>query len=258
MILLVQLTQESVICGLEVLESLLTLANLRGIKGKRIGAWIWGLLGRCREVGQMGSEEVGVLRNLGKQAIWLLRRISAGEVIGGAADEPEAEVGVEAKEDSEGDEEEEGLQDDEDFPDAVDANNGYSPYIDPIATAVLDQDRKTDTDPADTMSDDDLSKVKQRILDSLGDNQAQTGSAEIKPSNQDGTPNPTPTQPMTEAQVDGEGSLARRADETATMRATLDMLVTVVGTLYGQRDLLSGRLVWEERQQQSGAEGGRG
>ena len=65
MVLLTQLTQEGVVCGLGALSSLLTLARLRGAKGKNIGAWGWGLLGRCREVGQMGSEDVGVVRNLG-------------------------------------------------------------------------------------------------------------------------------------------------------------------------------------------------
>lgn len=250
MILLAQLTQESIIYGLEVLESLLTLANLRGIRGKRIGAWIWGLLGRCREVGQMGSEEVGVLRKLGKQAVWLLRRISAGEVIDGAVDEPEAETGADDEKDSEGDEEEKGLQDDEEFPDAVDADNGCTPQIDPFPPAVLGQDGQKDTDPAATMSDVELSKVKQRILDSLDNDQAQVDSTETNRSNQDGTPDPTPTQPITEGEVevDGEGSLARKVDEKATMHATLDMLVTIVGELYGQRDLLSGRLVWEEMQ----------
>ena len=257
MILLVQLTQESIICGLEVLESLLTLANLRGTNGKRIGAWIWGLLGRCREVGQMGSEEVGVLRNLGKQAVWLLRRISAGEVIEGAADEPEPEVGIEDEEDGEGDDEGQGLQDDEDFPDAVDANSDRSLSIDPITTAVLGQDRKKDVDPAAAMSDVDLLKAKQRILDSLGNNQAQIGSIETNPRNKDGTPNPRPTPPITKMEVDGEENLARRADEKVTVHATLNMLVTIVGEMYGQRDLLSGRLVWDEMQPQFGAEEGR-
>ena len=201
----------------------------------------------------MGSEEVGVLRNLGKQAVWLLRRISAGEVVDGAADEPEAELGAEEEEDSEGDEEEEKVQDDEDIPDAVDANNSSSACIDPSTTAVSGQDRNEDTDPAATMPDAALSKAKQRILDSLANNQAQPGSTETDASNEDAAPNPMPTQPVAEMmESDGEGNLARRADEKATMLATLDMLVTIVGELYGQRDLLSGRLVWE---QQSGAEG---
>ena len=205
----------------------------------------------------MGSEEVGVLRNLGKQAVWLLRRISAGEVIDGAVDEPEAEMGAENEEDSEGDDEREGLQNDEDIPDAVDAKNDRSLSIDLITTAVLGQDRQKDIDAAAAMSDHDLSKAKQRVLDSLGNSQAQMSSSKTNPNDEDGAPNPMPTQPVTEMELDGEGNLARRADEKVTMHATLNMLVTIVGELYGQRDLLSGRLVWDEMQQQFGAEEGR-
>ena len=36
---------------------------------RRIGAWAWGLLGRCRDVGELGSEEVGELRVFGRKAL---------------------------------------------------------------------------------------------------------------------------------------------------------------------------------------------
>lgn len=48
--------------GLEVLETVLSTANLQ--RHKNIKLWDWGLLARCNEVGQMSSEEVGVLRDL--------------------------------------------------------------------------------------------------------------------------------------------------------------------------------------------------
>lgn len=237
MVLLAQLTQESVICGLEVLGSLLTLANLKGKKGKNIGAWIWGLLGRCREVGQMGSEEVGVLRDLGKQSVWLLRRISAGEIFGGALDEPEVDAGEDDEE--EGEEEEEGAEDGADFLDAADVDDGHTPDIDPITTAALGNGDNSDAD---------LAKAKQRILSSLGTDQAQTSSTDTNASNEDGIESPRRTHPVTGPGVDGEGGLEERADEKAMIHATLDMLVTIIGEFYGQRDLLDGRLLWDEMQ----------
>lgn len=317
MVLLAQLTQESVICGLEVLEFLLTFANRRGKKGKNIGAWTWGLLGRCREVGQMGSEEVGVLRNLGKQAVCLLRRINEGGFIGEAVDEPEMDAGEEDDEEGEG--KEERVEDGADFLDAVDADDGFSPYIDPITTAAEGHDGNSEAHPVATISDADLAKAKQHILDSLGPNQAQNDSTETKASNKndrqsptltypaselevddittaalshDGNseappiatmsdadfpkakqhisnslgPNqtqtdflgtnasnkddiqtPTPTYPVTELGID-DGGLDEKTDEKATIHATLDMLVTIIGELYGQRDLLDGRLLWDEMQ----------
>lgn len=246
MVLLAQLTQESVICGLAVLEPLLTLARLRVKEGKIIGAWAWGLLGRCREVGQMGSEEVGVLRNLGKKALWLLRRISAGEVIGGVVDEPDVDTGEEDEDEGEGEGEEEGVGNGADPLDTEDADDGYSPDIDPIATAALDHSGNSEDHPIATMSDSDLAKAKQRILNSLGTDQAQVDFTETNACHEDGIQNPGPTYPVPELEVDGEGVLKEMADEKAMIYATLDMLVTIIGEFYGQRDLLDGRLLWDE------------
>ena len=251
MVLLAQLTQESVICGLDVLEPLLTLANLRGRKGKNVGAWTWGLLGRCREVGQMGSEEVGVLRKLGKRSVWLLRRITAGDDMGEAVDEPD--VNAEEEDEEEGEEEErEGeeaiVEDGADFVDAEDADDGYSSYIDPVTTAVLSHDTNGEAHAVATMSDADLTNVKQHIVTSLGTNQAQTDSTETNASNQDAIQHPTPNYPVTEQKAEREEDLTERVDEKATIHATLDMLVTIIGEFYGQRDLLNGRLLWDEMQ----------
>lgn len=244
MVLLAQLTQESVICGLEVLGSLLTLANLKGKKGKNIGAWIWGLLGRCREVGQMGSEEVGVLRDLGKQSVWLLRRISAGEIIGGAPDEPEADAGEDNEEEEE--EEEEEAEAGADFQDVADVDDGYTPGIDPVTTAGLGNADNSRAHPIATISDTDLAKAKQRILNSLSTDQAQTYSTDANASSEDGIHSPTRTHPIKGLEADSEGGSEDEADEKATIHATLDMLVTIIGEFYGQRDLLDGRLLWDE------------
>lgn len=249
MVLLAQLTQESVICGLEVLESLLTSANLRGKHGKNIGAWSWSLLGRCREVGHMSSEEVGVLRKLGKQAVWLLRKIRTGVVIDGATDEPNVDAGEEYEdEDEEGEGEEERAEDDADFLDAVDADDGCSPHIDPITTATVAHDGKSEAHPTATISDADLAKAKQRILESLGTDPAETDSPETNARNEAGIQSPTQTHTVTELEVDGEEGLKDGADEEAMLHATLDMLVTIIGEFYGQRDLLDGRLLWDEMQ----------
>ena len=254
MAVLARLTQESVIWGLEVLESLLALANLRGKKGKHVEAWTWGLLGKCREVGQMGSEEVGVVRKLGKRAVWLLRRIRAGDVTGGTIDELDVNT-----EEEEGEEEDDGDRELEDeklqggadptYPD--DADDGHSSNIDPITTAELGNNGNNGNSEARslvTSSDADLEKAKQHILNSLGTDQAHTASAEANASNNDGTKSPTLNLKVTELEVDVEGSLKGKADEKEGLHATLDILVTIIGEFYGQRDLLDGRLLWDEMQ----------
>jgi regulator of vacuolar morphogenesis len=48
---------------------------------RRVGAWAWALLGKCREVGQLTTEEVGVIRNLGKRATTILCKVQETETI---------------------------------------------------------------------------------------------------------------------------------------------------------------------------------
>ena len=48
--------------------------------------------------------------------------------------------------------------------------------------------------------------------------------------------------------VEAEGGLKESSDEKAEILATLDILVTIIGEFYGQRDLLDGRLLWDEMQ----------
>ena len=69
MLLLSDLSQEAILIGLEALEALLGRESMGGTEGRRIGAWAWGLLGRCRGPEEMVSEEVGVVRGVGKAAV---------------------------------------------------------------------------------------------------------------------------------------------------------------------------------------------
>ena len=200
----------------------------------------------------MSSEEVGVLRKLGKQAVWLLRKIRTGVVIDGATDEPNVDAGEEDEEEGDLEEEDEGegekerVEEGADFLDAVDADNGYSPHIDPITTATLAYDGNSEAHPIATISDADLAKAKQRILNSLGTDQAETASPETNARNEAGVQSPAQTHTVTELEVDGEECLKDGADEKAMLHATLDMVVTIIGEFYGQRDLLDGRLLWDE------------
>lgn len=165
MLLLNQLAHADVVAGLAVLETLLSAANLH--KRKHMGAWAWGLLAQCREVGQMGSEEVGVLRDLGKKARGILRAIMAGIA-------------------------EDGLEDDDD---EADRSEAEADDAEPVLSIP-------------NPSSDPLAAARQRLLDSL------------TPSSRDAS------------------------DETTL--ATLDMIVTIVGEFYRQRDLLDGRILWGE------------
>lgn len=258
MLLLDQLRQTDVVSGLAVLETLLTSANLH--KRKNIGAWIWGLLAKCREVGQMGSEEVGILRDLGKKARGIIRGIMAGI---------ENEVGLEEEDDE------------EDFGDRREGedDNGHGEYGDPrsngIATLEVEESPSgeslrfventqlldhnganssnefTELPTLSPQSFDHLAAARQRLLDSL--NPSSSDRYESEPSaaqevSHHGLEEQAQQHKLDEADRE-VNKIETKDDETDLMiHATLDMIITIVGEFYGQRDLLDGRLLWDEMQ----------
>lgn len=247
MALLGLLAQDTVVRALEVLEDVLTAVNLRGPSGKNVGAWAWGLLGRCRAVGMMGSEEVGVLRKVGKKAVWLLRRIAAGEVV-----EDEVVVGEDAEEES-GDEDEAGERENgETVHDDEGGNlvNASSPVV--VVPVAEGRAPHLPSVPREEDSSTALAEARQRMLASLNP------MDEVQPVTEDpGLSNGSiekqqHTKPGTAAEVNAETGPNVQTEQSGVLgdkesiHATLDMIVTIVGECYGQRDLLDGRLLWDE------------
>lgn len=234
---LASLPQDQVIYGLEILESMLTLGNLHGTKGRNIGAWAWGLLGRCRGVEEMCSEEVGVVRGLGKRAAWILRRMAAGE---------ELSVEEEVQEEEDGDGEEDDGQKgplEEGEEGRKDCDGGEGPFDD------AEEDRVANGGGAYTLDDEEedsaLAEARKRIiasLDSAEPTEPPLASKAVQDQPEEGN------EASIMSQVDAMASGPAKAEENDldSVHATLDMIITIVGKFYGQRDLLEGRLLWEE------------
>ena len=248
-ILLGQLPQESVLQGLQILESSLASGDMAA--KKFLGPWAWGLLARCREAGQMASEEIGVLRDLGKRAVWLLRGLRAGtdyltqeqgQDVSGSSDIGPDDRGEETeshvRDSPRRDQEHEGL---ETTPSNPPADNTFAEaeaiQIPKPIPAIANQPD----------GDDPLAAAKASLLSSLA------------PRAQATTPSPSLAQAPTQLSItnghsaSSETTSAGGQPETDEPRgqalrlyATLDMIITIVGEFYGQRDLLEGRLVWGE------------
>lgn len=158
---------------------------------RRIGAWAWGLLGKCREVGQLATEEVGAIRELGKRVGTILAKIKEAE---GAQDPGEDEdvdlSDLETGEGGDGLEEESEVQD-------------------------------TTTEEVETVEDEsaELEAAKARLQAQLDGNLDSELSA-------------------------GDSGVATVEDVAKQVRIMLDMIITVVGEYFGQRDLLDSREVW--------------
>ncbi|KAL8748322.1 MAG: hypothetical protein Q9184_007395 [Pyrenodesmia sp. 2 TL-2023] len=245
--LLSHLAQEATINGISALERFLDWRMLE--RGYYLGAWAWGLLARCRGVGMMGSEEVGVLRDLGKKARGMIRGMRAG-------------LGLleEAEKRDEG-EEGEGVGDgdgDDSRPEGNDVKDA----------PVVEDDVVFLENPLDGAGEDDVAVAKHRLLATL---QQDTPSEPPDPLSQptpknespgpphtkDAGPAPAPaasasTPPTGEVSSDpvvvAPTAIPGENEEiplTNRISATLDMIVTIVGEEYGQRDLLHGRMIWE-------------
>ncbi|KAL6713659.1 hypothetical protein ACLMJK_009124 [Lecanora helva] len=286
--LLAQIPQETVVTSLVVLEDILTVSNLRSLRGRNIGAWAWGLLARCRDLGTMQSEEVGILRSLGKKAVWLLRRIAAGEVVGDGDDGGEREAESDDEDDEEGEEEEEEKEEQEeeeedtgsgevdDFAATGEATGNEIPEesIDEKEAEATENENNINIAPKDSELDlddshiadsndvagskpspqnrqeDPLPEAQQRALATLHNLDTNTKDEQtISPIYTSQHQKATPAPPLTgEQQQNAEPSKIAESPplDKDSIRATLDMIVTIVGEFYGQRDLLDGRLVWDE------------
>lgn len=167
---------------------------------RRIGAWAWGLLGKCREVGQLGTEEVGEIRDLGKRAVKILQKLKEDEESKWAMRDGESSS-----------------EDEEPTSDKGDPGNTADASGNPDVAA------------------EELEEAKTRLQARLqgGDQGAVTEADAPGASNTD-------TENKAETQAEPKTSnLARQT------HAMLDMIITVVGEFYGQRDLLQERETWE-------------
>lgn len=183
---------------------------------RRVGAWAWGLLGRCRDVGELGSEEVGELRVFGRKALSLLKKMDRNKTLSAdgvstvesdledkesSDDEDEIMATVESMESAEGQEIEE-LE-------AAKIRLQSRFFGEETAAEEAERGRRNTSSPLETTTMDD---------------ELETTS----------TPEITRTKSLPTIAVTGEEQ----------SHILLDMIITVVGEFYGQRDLLQERHIW--------------
>jgi len=162
---------------------------------RRLGAWAWSLLGKCREIGELSTEEVGEIRDIGKRAAKILEKVREAE---------DVEVEAEEEADEESNVEENGQDEPEE------------PIISETETKAEISETPDMAMPDDANQRDELAAAKERLQARLQDN-SQHGMSD-------------------DASDDTE--------LVTQTRAMLDMIITVVGEFFGQRDLLEAREIW--------------
>jgi len=178
-----------------------------GPDGRGLGAWAWALLGRLGERGTLSSEEIAVVRGLGKRAVEIIRTWESTS--------DQSEDWLEDVGDSE-EQEEDDAEWAEDILDEGEGNTSSEDGADEEeATAVIQTQPIADTDvvsaPAVTLEAAQASLLKR-------------------------LPSLTPS----------ANTFTTDDDVKHAAFATLNAIITIVGHCYGQRDLLEARnLLWE-------------
>ncbi|KAF2397316.1 hypothetical protein EJ06DRAFT_558896 [Trichodelitschia bisporula] len=224
--------------------------------GRPVSQWVWGLLARMEDVGCLGSEEVAVVRELAKAADW----VRHGFAVGKPGVKEDEVVEDEAVEDDAV--EEEAMEEKETETELIVEDEPNVPV------AVVEGERRPDPvyDHRNTSSPiseegpqhgaETLEAAKARLLGNLSSSSQNKGNG---PGDSEAGTEEYEPEPWTNGDLGAQTAAAGTStgdidddtddDDTSTMpnrntRATIDMILLVVGVMYGQRDLLPGWGVW--------------
>ncbi|KAI1844618.1 hypothetical protein JX265_001605 [Neoarthrinium moseri] len=228
---------------------------------ERTSRWMWALLARLPEKGELDYQEIGCIRELGKRAIMFMLSLAEAEVLreqygvgGSGGSEDDAEL------DADGGIDEEFEQDDIEEAEALDLSQ--TPQV-PEGKARLERPVTTEDFSAPRKANDDISTRAPQAVNQLASPQSDV-AMEIESDEEDGEVSTEPkvqSEPAADieavkarllAQLDdidvptGEEAPTSPDDDEASralvnVRATLNMILTIAGEFYGQRDLLEFR-----------------
>lgn len=243
---------------------------------ERTSRWIWALLARLPEKGELDYQEIGWVRELGKRAVMFMLSLAEADCLqeqfgvgGNAASEDDGEVEVEqgaAEEASQNEDDEDGLppaHGKEVAGDATPNENNTKPWERAIETKKVelqmsdgmqvagsvpspqsgvemeidsdgDQGKVSTTTQTQEESAADIEAAKARLLAQLDTQDEEQPDPSECNSNIASSTLPAPGETSTDL-----NDKATRAN--ANLRATLNIILTVAGEFYGQRDLLEFR-----------------
>ena len=261
-----RMEQRHVLQAVTRVEDLLTKKHLLdGQKGRNLGAWCWSLLGRCKDANEMISEEVGTVRGLARRAAGVLRdwRGRAGERSNGMIKQDSDE------EEDTTDEEARGLAEDGQLAEKADEVRGTDEHLDSHLSGTSQSDplhlEDAPSSPFQTIAPEGdpavLELARQKLMEQLSPNTSERRNGIADPLNADPS-NPSYTQahvyPNGEDGDEGEIVSGDESEDDYEVNelapdpqiaalATLDMIITIVGEFWGQKDLLVQREIWGER-----------
>jgi hypothetical protein len=202
-----------------------------------ISTWVWSLLARLPERGELTSEEIGVVRELGKKAVLVGMGLQKAQLWEEGIQEVEATYGNDVQEEELLDY----VNDDEIVLDHVEDGNTEEGDVPTTSTIRSDNISSQDIAGSDTFETalptqdsteaGSLASIKARLLERL--------------HNQENEVNLEPEIPDLEPVSAQEDSVSQDTSKWNT-KATVDIILTVAGEVYGQRDLLEFRGSWSQ------------
>ncbi|RKU45535.1 hypothetical protein DL546_004463 [Coniochaeta pulveracea] len=255
---------------------------------ERTSRWIWALLARLPDRGELDSVDIGWVRDLGKRAVAVSISREHARALSEVVDRSQLEAfGLRSVlneiDEEEKDEEEEGMDPEAyeealEEPEQVDqpysTANSSSPapdaprHVQPGAASQAVEEKRFDGDSANDLEDGEVSDTKLSAHRPPGEGSKEAASdmedgeiADDEPANDEDISNAlaaakerllaslgdsdTPNEPLSSS-----GTAQRREaelmEERFNMRTTVNMILTVAGEFYGQRDLLQFRAPFAE------------
>ena len=213
---------------------------------ERVGRWVWALLARLEEPGCLASEEVSVIRELGKRAVWLLRALTQEDDANVLEDRLAEEKALHPHWILPNSEEEEQFkvvtgQDLAEYPASCAGANTPTPEAPTINTTMKDgpvQLSVVATDsPLDQVEEGEIEDEQLMIVDR---DTVEAAKAQLMSQ--------LHVAPEAVEASQGSDSLDPETERfpSSCTRATLDMIVTIAGEFYRQRDLLEFRERWRQ------------
>ncbi|KAL2158372.1 hypothetical protein VTH06DRAFT_4420 [Thermothelomyces fergusii] len=221
---------------------------------ERTSRWIWALLARLPDRGELDYAEVGWVRELGKRAVLMMMSIAQMEALKEEMDgDPEGALEVD-EDDEDDDDAGEGVVGDMVVDE--DGENGLAGPLPAESTESADvaADNGEEGDKGQDMDDGEVTDDNRPTTASNKDLEADIAAAKARllarleecPQEQQDGEQPTPAgsdESQHQRAGDGEdkAAVSGGADPQVNLRATLNMILTVAGEFYGQRDLLEFR-----------------
>lgn len=221
---------------------------------QRTSHWLWALLARLPEVGELNHTEIGWIRDLGRRAVLLGR--SLAEMAALRDELAEDGFGVNDNVDASSSDEEVVAEAVEEGDEDYDATANGPPDTEhgildspPASIAIPKDEIKTPPEKDDESTDDgeiakanDGSEDEDVAMDTGSDSSADEG--EITEQADDEAALEEAKQKLLARLAESESlrlEEEERRNARMNMRATLTMILTVAGEFYGQRDLLEFR-----------------